>query len=67
MQIHEKLGQGAYGVVHRATDSEGNEFAVKVLMESYGASVQQVFEMGVREHDIWQHLQHPNIVRCLNR
>lgn len=54
--LHSEAASGAFGKVYRATDSEGNEVAVKVLHEGIrqNADLFQAFRRGVRSMQILQ-------------
>ena len=50
---HEVLGKGGYGLVYRATDNQGDQVAVKLIMETTKNTPEKAFEVGVREYSIW--------------
>ena len=55
--LHEERASGAFGKVYRATDTEGNEVAVKVLHEGIrrNSILLQAFRRGVRSMQILGH------------
>ncbi len=55
--LHEEMASGAFGKVYRATDSEGKEVAVKVLLEGIrqNSDLFQAFRRGVRSMQILGH------------
>jgi serine/threonine protein kinase len=55
--VHEKLGEGASGVVYRVTDSAGEEHALKLLKVHDGEQLKR-FQ---REMNVLRQLRHPNL------
>ena len=61
----EKIGEGTYGVVYKARDTETNEIvALKTI--SFENTDEGVPGIAIREVSILKELQHPNIVRLIN-
>merc|ERR1719235_2165940 len=61
-EVQEKLGEGAFGVVHQVVNrSTGEQFAVKMIDRAFAES----HEME-RETAMLRELSHPNIVRCVD-
>jgi len=65
-RLEELIGIGGMGVVYRARDDEGEAVAVKILYYAAGdnESIQKRFD---RETEILESLEHPNIVRLVDR
>lgn len=61
--LHEPIGRGGMGVVHRATDDAGRLAAVKVLEPSF--ATREALERFAREAAVLERLDHPGIVRVL--
>lgn len=62
-RLEERLGEGAFGVVYRATQTEiGREVALKILHPDLLRSVGNVKRF-VREAQLAQRLEHPNTVK----
>ncbi len=57
--IEEYIDEGAIAEIYRATNSEGDEFALKILLARGGDVVDRLF----REGKALTELQHPNLVR----
>lgn len=57
----EKVGEGTYGVVYKAQDSQGEIFALKTIrLEQEDEGIPST---AIREISLLKELQHPNIVR----
>ncbi len=67
LEVKEKIGAGTYGFVHRAESTEGNHYALKVIMQSDVSTKQEALEMAEREYSIHSELDHQNIVSCLRK
>jgi len=67
LQVKEKIGTGAYGFVHRAESTEGNHYALKVIMQSDVSTEQEALQMAEKEYSIHSVLEHENIVKCLRK
>ena len=67
LEVKEKIGTGTYGFVHRAESTEGNQYALKVLMQTDVSTKQEALEMAEKEYSIHSVLDHENIVRCLRK
>ena len=62
-RLEERLGEGSFGVVYRATQLEmGREVALKILHPDLLRSVGKVKRF-IREAQLAQRLEHPNTVR----
>lgn len=61
----EQVGEGTYGVVHKAKDVDTNEiYALKAIrLESEDEGIPST---AIREIALLKELQHPNIVRLVN-
>lgn len=61
----EKIGEGAYGVVYKAKDTETGEIYAlkKIRVESEDEGVPSA---AIREIAMLSELQHPNIVKLVN-
>jgi len=57
----EKVGEGTYGVVYRAQDSQGEIYALKTIRLE--AEDEGIPSTAIREISLLKELQHPNIVR----
>jgi len=57
----EKVGEGTYGVVYKAQDSQGEIFALKTIRLE--AEDEGIPSTAIREISLLKELQHPNIVR----
>jgi len=57
----EKVGEGTYGIVYKAQDSEGQIFALKTIRLE--AEDEGIPSTAIREISLLKELQHPNIVR----
>merc|ERR1719429_762834 len=57
----EKVGEGTYGIVYKAQDSQGEIYALKTIrLESEDEGIPST---AIREISLLKELQHPNIVR----
>jgi len=63
-QIIKQLGEGAFGIVYRATDDSGAELALKVL-HKHVAGDPEVARRFRREGKLGLNLSHPNVVRVI--
>lgn len=63
-ELHEPIGRGGMGVVHRAIDSAGRVAAVKVLDSAFAQS--ESLARFAREARALERLDHPGIVRILD-
>jgi len=65
-KLEELIGIGGMGVVYRARDEAGEAVAVKILYYAAGdnETIQKRFD---REIEILESLEHPNIVRLVDR
>src|SRR5262245_9576101 len=62
-RIEEKLGQGAMGVVYKATyETTGQPVAIKVVAQEHAAKGNAA-DRFQRESDILKQFRHPNIVQ----
>ena len=61
----EVIGEGTYGVVYKARDTESNEIYAlkKIRLESEDEGIPST---AIREIALLKELQHPNIVRLVN-
>lgn len=60
----EKVGEGTYGVVHKAKDrTSGALVALKKIR--LDAEDEGIPSTAIREISLLKELQHPNIVRCV--
>ncbi len=69
-EIVEILGQGTYGTVFRARDVEGNFVVIKQLFDTGSASKEDFDyqrKLFWREAEILQQINHPEIVRFIER
>lgn len=57
----EKVGEGTYGVVYKAQDSQGEIYALKTIRLE--AEDEGIPSTAIREISLLKELQHPNIVR----
>ena len=67
--VHERIGKGSYGVVHRVTNQKTHEiYAMKVISKKqYNNEKGLIFiEQMKNEIVIQKNLNHPNIVRLKN-
>lgn len=60
-----KIGEGSFGRVFKAIDlTDNSECAVKVLPKIIKVVSKTLFKDAEVESDIYQQLNHPNIVSC---
>jgi cyclin-dependent kinase len=57
----EKVGEGTYGIVYKAQDSQGHIYALKTIRLE--AEDEGIPSTAIREISLLKELQHPNIVR----
>ena len=62
----EKVGEGTYGVVYKAKNRESGDIVAlkKIRLEREDEGVPST---AIREISLLKELQHPNIVRCVQR
>ena len=64
-RVGEKLGEGGMGAVYRATDRQGHEAAVKVMLPRVAVN-ERSRALFLRECTVTSQLQHRHIVRLLD-
>ena len=62
-QLVNKLGQGAYGSIYSCRNSEGKQFAVKMVFKQHFRNELDMFR---QEIEIMKQVDHPNLIRFID-
>jgi len=64
-EVHEQIGAGDLGIVHRATQIASSEVCALKVMTATAATDERLVQTFLREASILIQLQHPHIVRMI--